>query len=404
MQDYSTLAAPLHRLLSPYKPPKRIDWTLELEVAYQKLLEAVHQCPKLFFMDGESPVFLDTDASDYGIGAYLYQLCNEKQYPIAFLSKSFDDRMSNWDVRQKEGFAIFYALDKWDYLLRDRYFIIRTDHFNLNKLKEDYSSNKKVQRWLTAMQHYDFDLQELRGVDNVVADGLSRLCVNRIVSVGAADSIRVASYKVTTSDENHNHFLQVHNENVGHKGVAETIRRLHANNIRWHGMNKDIDSFVKLCPCCQKNDQHFNKNVAIPFTVHGLRPFEKVDIDFIVGLTPDSEGITTIMVVIDAFTRWVNLYGLKEWNAEESASSLVRHIGQYGSPKMITSDKDPVLLGQIVKQTLKITGIKHIHTVAGSKQEQGIVERANKEVMRHLRNFIFDKSVIKSYSKYIPLV
>jgi hypothetical protein len=71
---------------------------------------------------------------------------------------------------------------------------------------------------------------------------------------------------------------------------------------------------------------------------------------------------------------------------------------------MITSDKDPVLLGQIVKQTLKITGIKQIQTVAGSKQEQSIVERANKEVMRHLRNFIFDKSVIKSYSKYIPLV
>ena len=115
----------------------------------------------------------------------------------------------------------------------------------------------------------------------MVLVGPSRLCVNRIVSVGAADSIRVASYKVTTSDENHNHFLQVHNENVGHKGVAETIRRLHANNIRWHGINKDIDSFVKLCPCCQKNDQHFNKNVAIPFTVHGLRPFEKVDIDLL---------------------------------------------------------------------------------------------------------------------------
>ena len=205
-------------------------------------------------------------------------------------------------------------------------------------------------------------------------------------------------------DENHNHFLQVHNENVGHKGVAETIRRLHANNIRWHGMNKDIESFVKLCPCCQKNDQHFNKNISIPFTVHGSRPFEKVDIDFIVGLLPDLEGITTIMVVIDSFSRWVNLYGLKEWSAEEAATSLVRHIGQYGSPKTITSDKDPVLLGQIVKQTLKLTGIKQIHTVAGSKQEQGIVERANKEVMRHLRNFIFDKSVIKSYSKYIPLV
>ena len=110
------------------------------------------------------------------------------------------------------------------------------------------------------------------------------------------------------------------------------------------------------------------------------------------------------MVVIDSFTRWVNLYPLKEWKAEEAALALVRHIGQYGTPKTITSDADPVLLGKIVKQTLKIIGAKQIHTVAGSKQEQGIVERANKEVMRHIRNFIFDESVIKSYSIYIPLV
>ena len=38
------------------------------------------------------------------------------------------------------------------------------------------------------------------------------------------------------------------------------------------------------------------------------------------------------------------------------------------------------------------------------KEENPIVERANKEVMRHLKNMIFDNSVINTWSIYLPLV
>jgi hypothetical protein len=40
-----------------------------------------------------------------------------------------------------------------------------------------------------------------------------------------------------------------------------------------------------------------------------------------------------------------------------------------------------------------------------SKEENGIVERANKEVMRHLRATIFDRRVVNNWSSdYLPLV
>jgi hypothetical protein len=34
----------------------------------------------------------------------------------------------------------------------------------------------------------------------------------------------------------------------------------------------------------------------------------------------------------------------------------------------------------------------------------GIVERRNKEIMRHLRNIIFDKRIASKWSKYCPIV
>ena len=71
--------------------------------------------------------------------------------------------------------------------------------------------------------------------------------------------------------------------------------------------------------------------------------------------------------------------------------------------KRFTHDNDSVLLSEIVKETIAILGTKSEVTLAYSKKEQTIVETANKEVMRHLRNFIFDNTVIKSFSRYIPL-
>ena len=80
----------------------------------------------------------------------------------------------------KEGFAIFYALKKWEYLLRDRKFTILTDHRNLTQLRADHlETNKMVKRWFMAFQEYDIiNWTYVKGADNDVPDQFSRLCTN----------------------------------------------------------------------------------------------------------------------------------------------------------------------------------------------------------------------------------
>jgi hypothetical protein len=43
-----------------------------------------------------------TDASDYGIAAYIYQVIGGKEQPIAFMSKSLHGAQLNWSVIEKE--------------------------------------------------------------------------------------------------------------------------------------------------------------------------------------------------------------------------------------------------------------------------------------------------------------
>ena len=61
---------------------KLLDWTSELKSVYYKLQDATANCCKLYFIDDNAPVFLHTDASNYGIGGYLYQVIDDAFFSV----------------------------------------------------------------------------------------------------------------------------------------------------------------------------------------------------------------------------------------------------------------------------------------------------------------------------------
>ncbi len=59
----------------------------------------------------------------------------------------------------------------------------------------------------------------------------------------------------------------------------------------------------------------------------------------------------------------------------------------------------------IIKELLELLQVEHEVSLAYSKEQNAIVERANWEVMRHLTAIIFDKRVNDSWSSdFLPLV
>ena len=90
------------------------------------------------------------------------------------MSKNLTCAQLNWSVKEKECFAIVYALKKFEYLLRGCTFKLFIDHRKLLYLYLE--SSAKVVRWSLAVQDYDFTLGHIAGEQNIVADQLSRLC------------------------------------------------------------------------------------------------------------------------------------------------------------------------------------------------------------------------------------
>ena len=129
--NFSQIAEPIVALTRKYA---RFEWNDAHQEAFEYLKDSLTTVPLLTYPDPNKPYFLYTDASDTSIGACLAQESEGEEKPIYFLSHKLSRSQCKWSVVEKEGYAIFYALDKLDYYLHNAQFVIRTDHKPLKYL------------------------------------------------------------------------------------------------------------------------------------------------------------------------------------------------------------------------------------------------------------------------------
>jgi hypothetical protein len=202
----------------------------------------------------------------------------------------------------------------------------------------------------------------------------------------------------------HELISKAHNSLVGHEGVEATIDKLSRAHIKWKHMRRDVKQFIKNCPTCQKAYQQKLLFESKPFTLSGTYPMQDISMDSITDFTADKYGNKHILVIIDNFSRFVELYPIPDLTAERAANCLCTFIGRYGAPATIRSDGGTQFINAVISNLALLVSAETIKSVAYSHEENSLVERANKEIMRHLRNIIFDYRVAKKWSTYLPSV
>jgi hypothetical protein len=229
IDHYTEHSALLYQFLSHHSTTKTLlDWTPELKQQFEELKLKIYNCPKLYFLNDTDPIHLCTDASKYGVGAYLYQLVDGIEYPIQFISMTLNETRQRWSVPEKEAFAIYYALTKLEYLLRDRFFYLHTDHINLTYINDNAATSAKVYNWKLTIQEFNFAIRYIKGPLNIVADKMSRLCSLHIETGEINHKVLFinALYDRYIPDEIRHAFNQVHNAVVGHNGINKTLLNL----------------------------------------------------------------------------------------------------------------------------------------------------------------------------------
>ena len=107
---------------------------------------------------------------------------------------------------------------------------------------------------------------------------------------------------------------------------------------------------------------------------------------------------------IYSFIYLIILIACKDTTAISAGNVLIQWICRYGIPSQIVSDNGTQYANELIKTICTMFNIDQHLIQAYSHEENAIVERANKEVGRHLTAIVQDRKVIDQWSPMIPLI
>ena len=122
----------------------------------------------LSYPDHNLPFNIYTDASDYQLGAVIFQ----KNTPVACYSRKLTTAQQNYITTEKEFLSVITTLNKFCSMLFGTEIHIFTDHCNLTFTN---LNTQCVLRWRLFIEEFHLAFHYVKGTNNVIADTLSHL-------------------------------------------------------------------------------------------------------------------------------------------------------------------------------------------------------------------------------------
>jgi hypothetical protein len=175
IENFAVIATPLTSLQGEKKIFK---WEKEQQEAFEKLKEEMLKAAPLEHPDFNKPFVISTDASLGALGAVLSQVDEQgRERPIMFASKTLTGAETRYSPTELELLAIKWAVtDKFRQYIIGREFTVYSDHEALGRLGNNKEiNNKKLARWIMALEGFDITINYRPGKKNQNADALSRM-------------------------------------------------------------------------------------------------------------------------------------------------------------------------------------------------------------------------------------
>ncbi|CAF2053934.1 unnamed protein product [Rotaria magnacalcarata] len=143
-------------------------------------------------------------------------------------------------------------------------------------------------------------------------------------------------------------------------------------------MRKDIFNYVAACQECQQF-KYNNAPTSSLMQMHLVNePWHTIGMDILGPLPTTTRQKRFLLVVVDYFTRWVELFPLKSTTSDDIANILTNEIfSRYGLPKHIVSDNGPQFVSNLFKNLCNMLGIKQ-NLTANYHPQSNMTERVNR--------------------------
>ncbi|UYV60521.1 hypothetical protein LAZ67_1001407, partial [Cordylochernes scorpioides] len=429
------------------KKNTRWKWTREHWILFRKCKSLLTNESVLTHYDPTKELVLACDASSYGLGVVLsHRDKNKQESPIAFASRTLTDAEKNYSQLEKEALSIVYGCEKFRQYLLGCLFVLVTDNRPLMHL---FSSHKpipvcaasRIKRWSLKLGAFHYSVEFRKTDDHGNADALSRLPLkaveresidedqvlllrkmnevpfsfrdvafetrrDKILSI-VLRNVQEDNWQVPKiSKENPLFpFYKIRNELSADFGclqwrewivippklrsqILRDLHEMHFGIVRmkmiarryfwWPGIDGNIEDMARECTICQES-----ANMP-PSTISEWtwpeKPWHRLHMD----LAGPFMG-RMFLVIVDAYTKWLEIFILKEITSRTIIYHLRQVFARFGLPELLVTDNGRQFVSKEFEEFTKMNGIRHTKTSPYNPSTNGLAERYVREFKTSLR-------------------
>ncbi|CAM8889844.1 unnamed protein product [Rhodiola kirilowii] len=443
IKDFSKKALPLSSLLQKDVP---FEFTKECKEAFDELKSALTSTPIIRAPDWSKGFEIMCDASDYAVGAVLGQRDEKKPVVIYYASRTLDSAQRNYSTTKKELLAVVFALEKFRSYLFGTKVIVYSDHAAIRYLMTKKEAKPRLIRWILLLQEFDVEIKDKKGIENTIADHLSRIVreeepgaitetfpdehlyalsgqapwyaplVNFLVGGTFPPSYTKAQCMKLKHEArfyiwDDPYLWKIGSDQLlrrcipncdiasiisfcheyscgGHFGPKRTARKILDSGFFWPSVFRDSYEHCRRCDRCQRvgNISARNEMPQVPILVNNV--FDIWGIDFM-GPFPISCGFAYILVAVDYVSKWVEAKATRCDDAKTVVDFLRANIFcRYGVPKAIISDQGTNFCNRMMAATLKHYHVHHRTSTAYHPQTNGQAEISNHKIKGILEKMV----------------
>lgn len=241
IKNYAEIVSPINALT---RKKAEFKWNEKCQKSFQKLKNELISPKILKYPDFSKQFIVTVDASRFACGAVLSQIHNGIEYPISYISRSFQKGELNKSTIMKELLGIHFAITYLRPYLYGTKFIVRSDHKPLVFLYNVKNPASKLTQIRLDLSEYNFTIEHIPGKSNVVADALSRIHIEDVKNMKIEESIYATTRSMTRkNDKINDKSKEIHKSNTNES--KEEIKCYEEMNLKLLKNVHEIKTYFK---------------------------------------------------------------------------------------------------------------------------------------------------------------